>query len=159
MRQFLEKNVAVIENKYEKVSSNLNQCRKSLKALEGVLKRIATLGEEGDSGKSLSTPTSSNKAAQRDDEGNGSGNIEEEGLTRSRDDEFLENLNIKVRLPHRVPYWLLSPLTLSLPLTYTFAAQYDHSQCSDCSCVYTMSNECLMSLASAQFVAEEATRR
>mmetsp|Transcript_30696 Transcript_30696/g.44037 ORF Transcript_30696/g.44037 Transcript_30696/m.44037 type:complete len:213 (+) Transcript_30696:275-913(+) len=44
MRQFLEKNVMAIETKYEKVSTNLSQCRKTLKALEGKLRRLSSLG-------------------------------------------------------------------------------------------------------------------
>jgi len=46
MRQFLEKNVMAIETKYEKVSVNLSQCRKTLKALEGKLRRLSNLGSD-----------------------------------------------------------------------------------------------------------------
>eukprot|EP01038_Epipyxis_sp_PR26KG_P010108 gene10108-13584_t len=36
---------------------------------------------------------------------------------------------------------------------------YNHSQCSDCSCVYAIANECMSHLAAAQHTAVESTRR
>eukprot|EP01036_Dinobryon_divergens_P029169 gene29169-38233_t len=114
MRKFLEKNVAVIESNYQQVSSNLSQCRKSLKTLEGILRKLSMVESD----------------IERDRSGSGCW-MENEEIARSQDDDFLDTLNIK----------------------------YDHSQCSDCSCVYTMCNECFMNLASSYFVATEATKR
>jgi hypothetical protein len=42
-----------------------------------------------------------------------------------------------------------------LPKVSTF----DHSQCSDCSLVYTMANDCAMHLAAAQYFAQEGSLR
>jgi hypothetical protein len=36
---------------------------------------------------------------------------------------------------------------------------FDHTQCSDCSLVYGMGNDCLMHLAATQHIASEASRR
>mmetsp|Transcript_11201 Transcript_11201/g.15434 ORF Transcript_11201/g.15434 Transcript_11201/m.15434 type:complete len:153 (-) Transcript_11201:403-861(-) len=143
-----------IETKYEKVSTNLSQCRKTLKALEGKLRRLSSLGNSD----STNTTANNGKASESDGHkislinASGSGDshkeksssgdswsntavnnstvtsasvsfeelisdgvwLEDGSLTKSQDDEFLETLNIK----------------------------YDHSQCSDCSCVYTMAFRC-----------------
>jgi hypothetical protein len=42
-----------------------------------------------------------------------------------------------------------------LPKVSTF----DHSQCSDCSLVYTMANDCAMHLAASQHFAQEGSLR
>ena len=43
MRKFIERNVAVIESNYQLVSNNLSHCRKSLKTLEGLLRKISAV--------------------------------------------------------------------------------------------------------------------
>lgn len=104
----MEKNVTVIETKYQKVSSNLNHCRKSLKSLEGILRRLGSDTSTASSSSSSSSTSPSNSSgaepsvpvsspSQSDSGRSGTdGWMEADELARSHDDDFLDTLNIKV---------------------------------------------------------------
>ena len=104
----MEKNVTVIETKYQKVSSNLNHCRKSLKSLEGILRRLGSDTSSASSSSSSSSTSPSNSSgaepsvpvsspSQSDSGRSGTdGWMEADELARSHDDDFLDTLNIKV---------------------------------------------------------------
>lgn len=114
MREFLDRNLKSLENKYESLRSVLSHCRLALVTLENTVLKVKAAPPS-----LMSSPASSDRDREVDQ------------------------------------YFLLNDADGVVGSSEFF----DHNNCSDCSCVYTMANECVMNLATSQHVAEESTKR
>lgn len=176
MRLLIEHNLDVISRRYDSHYANYNHCTRVLHSMNKLLQKIATHNYNV---KHHITPTMTNNpikqrtlsgAEQQHPNEDGSGTTSASTSSSSDVVEVrnpaMDSARLSANLDlnsaaHKAPSDNLEDeefLSANLDC-YERIDAYNHTHCSDCSCVYSMANECLMHLAASQHQAQECTLR
>lgn len=175
VRLLIEHNLDVISRRYDSHYANYNHCSRVLHSMNKLLQKIAT---HNFNIKHNISPTMTNnpikqrtlsgaEAAATHDTNSSSGasstevvEVKNPAMDSSR---LSANLESSTTTPviHKPSDNIDDEefLAANLGECYEKISPYDHVHCSDCSCVYSMANECLMHLAASQHQAQECMLR
>ena len=174
VRLLIEHNLDVISRRFDSHYANFNHCSRVLHSMNKLLQKIAT--HNYNLKHNIAPTMTNNPIKQRtlsgaehphEDRNSNSANGTASSDVVEVKNPAMDSSRLSANLDHppaahKAPSDNIDDedfLAVNLGDCYEKIEPYNHVHCSDCSCVYSMANECLMHLAASQHQAQECMLR